>query len=403
MPSNPTDAQQKPYATTVRKDLGAALDGLMELTAKSRTLVLIAALFFIAYWLVAGPGVYFFLNGRKRAEMSWFMFGASAIAATALTVLVVKLVVRGVPELSHVTFVREAPGQPALAISRMGLYIPQDGNQQIALRDTAPNHVSYLTAFPIHPKHVTADNQFPAQLPYEVPVREAGADAPAALSVPYRSTLKKFEAHWVGQTKGGLDGSAQLVVLESNSILEGQLGNRTGKDLKNVYFVYRDLTASHDDDEMFYLPVWEKDRVVDLQREFFQDRPKFVGENGATPDDHIKLQYILGRPGQDFGWVALLVLGLSRAGFHGCAVVGTGWNGAQVDSDAEPVRPAAADAEFPERARAGGPAAAGRRGSMMFHPPSVRGIWSSLPRPMAASRCLFRWKSMGSASPATAR
>jgi hypothetical protein len=307
--NNETSEVQKDfYKVNTRKDLGGALDGLMELNSKSRTLVLIAVLFFIAYWLVAGPGVYFFLSSKGRSHISWFMFGASAIIATALTVLVVKLVVRGDPELAHVTVIRQAAGQPAFVMSRFGLYIPQDGPQEIALRETSPGNVSFISAFPLHPGQHSSDNQFPAQLPYDVPIREAAADAPAAVTIPYRSTLKKLNVHWVGNLPGGLDGAPSLIVSDHRSTLRGKLGNRTGKELKNVYIAFRDVKSEHaDEDQLLFLPKWEKDRVIDLQKEFFEDRVKFadVAANSfsATPDDRVKLQNTIGTPGIDKGWV----------------------------------------------------------------------------------------------------
>ena len=106
-------------------------------------------MFFIGYWLVAGPGSYLYLAGKRRKELSWMIFAASAVAATALTVLVVKLVLRGSPEAHHVSIVRIAGGGPgggynAVVHSRIGLYIQRDGYQNVALRTTprAPSAIS---------------------------------------------------------------------------------------------------------------------------------------------------------------------------------------------------------------------------------------------------------------------
>ena len=120
----------------------------------------------LVHLLIAGPGIYFYLLAKARAYMSWFLFAAAAIAATAVTVLVVQLVVRGDPELQHVSFVRKAPGQPAVVTSRFGLYIPRDGAQEIKLRDTDPKSNSYLSAFAAHPTHLKNDNEFPAYMEY---------------------------------------------------------------------------------------------------------------------------------------------------------------------------------------------------------------------------------------------
>ena len=68
---------------------------------------------------------------RRRQALSWFFFAAAALVATAVTVGVVKLVLRGPPQVRHLTMVRVTPGQPAIAYSRFGLYIPRDGDQTI--------------------------------------------------------------------------------------------------------------------------------------------------------------------------------------------------------------------------------------------------------------------------------
>src|SRR5207248_10575119 len=119
-------------------DIGHSLLGAMELSSKSRALVSIAVVFFIAYWVVAGPGVYFYLLTKSRPQLSWFLFAFSALVATMLTVLVVKLVVRGSPELAHVTVSRTAPGAHPICLSRFDLYILCDGEQDNNLTEVVP-------------------------------------------------------------------------------------------------------------------------------------------------------------------------------------------------------------------------------------------------------------------------
>src|SRR5205823_7597486 len=174
-----------------------------------------------------------------------------------LTVLVAKLVVRGAPELAHVTVVRTAPGEPTICLSRFGLYIPRDGSQEIELPEVAPKEVSYLTAYPEHPAHGQGDIEFPAQIPYVVPLRDANSDDPVAIDVPYRSTLKKFQARRVGPVAGVIDGKPKLRKGESNfAVLDGIVTNGTGRRLRNIYFVYHD--PQQFDDVILYFPAWEK-------------------------------------------------------------------------------------------------------------------------------------------------
>jgi hypothetical protein len=244
------DLTYKPTQST--PDLSTSLLGKMELPQRGAALVAITVVFFVGYWLVAGPGSYFFLLARKQAHFSWLAFAACALGATALTVGVVKLVLRGPPQVQHVTFVRVGPDQEAVIQSQFGLYIPRDGVQRIRLKDGAAKRASYVAPYPLHPDHVFDTSEYPAYLEYEVPMRDRTATEGPAIGVPYRSTLKKFQAKWVGQA-GGIDGRAALV----GSRLSGRLGNNTGRNLHSVYMIYMlspDQGTATNDDFVIYLP-----------------------------------------------------------------------------------------------------------------------------------------------------
>ena len=324
-----TDDQKRPYQAGATMDVGFALLKGMELKSKSQLLVTIAVVFFIAYWIVAGPGVYLYLVTKSRPQLSWFMFAFSALVATVLTVLIVRLVVRGAPEMSHVTLVRAAPDAPALAISRFGLYIPRDGAQDIVLPEIAPRAVSYLTAYPAHPSHLAgADIEFPAHMQYVVPTRDPTAEEPVKISVPYRSTLKQFQARRVGNAGGAVEGKAVLRETEAGYGLEGTLVNATGYRLKNVYLVYYQPPASElrregeteGDDFIYYLSAWEKSQSINLATEFdrstkFIGLPRDAGNLTGYPEQGNKLRGRVGRAGQEEGWSRFWYAGLKNNGF----------------------------------------------------------------------------------------
>ena len=111
---------------------------LLNLTGTVSSLVALAVAFFIIYWVVAGPGVFAYLVNRRRQNLSWFGFTLSAIIATLVTVLIVRLVVRGPPVLKHSSVVEQAAGQPALVRANFGLYIKRDGDQRIELKEVRP-------------------------------------------------------------------------------------------------------------------------------------------------------------------------------------------------------------------------------------------------------------------------
>jgi len=238
--------------TQNKTDLSKSVLSGMELPRRGAALVALAMVLFIGYWLVAGPGSYFFLLARRRAHYSWVAFAVCAFGATALTAAVVKLVLRGPPQLQHVTFVHMAPDRETVAQSQFGLYIPRDGKQHIELGDFAPKRFSYIIPYPIHPEHIVETADFPAYKEYEVPMRDRNSAEPPAIDVPYRSTLKKFQARWIGASAGGIDGKVSLV----DAKLSGQLTNSTGHDLRSVYIVYArqpDLPYQNSDDEMISL------------------------------------------------------------------------------------------------------------------------------------------------------
>jgi hypothetical protein len=114
--------------TQNKTDLSKTVLTGMELPRRGAALVALAMVLFIGYWLVAGPGSYFFLLARRRSQYSWVAFAVCAFAATALTAAVVKLVLRGPPQLQHVTFVHMGPDRETVAQSQFGLYIPRQND-----------------------------------------------------------------------------------------------------------------------------------------------------------------------------------------------------------------------------------------------------------------------------------
>jgi hypothetical protein len=264
-------------------DLGYSLigGGMLSLSGKAAGLIALAIGFFVVYWLVAGPGTYGYLVAKKRQGQSWFLFAVAALVAAAVTVGVVKLVLRGPPVVKHLTVVRMAPGQPAIVFSRFGLYIPRDGDQTVALADTTPGQLSYLSALAEHPQQLGDVSEFPAPLDYEVPVREpTGSGETPLLTVPYRSSLKKFQARWVGELKGGVDSGGLTLDPDSGRLpLRGTITNDTGQDLTDVYLAFH---VTGDKDWMVYIPTWPKGTPIDLKRDLLDPKKLFaVGRGGG--------------------------------------------------------------------------------------------------------------------------
>lgn len=295
---NESERDYQQYGQGTVMELGASMLGGIDLGSKTAWLITLAIVFFIAYWLVAGPGLFAYLVSRRRTGLSWFAFAGAALAATALTVLLVKAVLRGPPEMRHFSVVRTAPDQPAVVVSRLGLYIPRDGYQKIELKDNLPASVSSISALPMHPQFILGgrDMQGPE---YTVPVVEAVSNEPASARFPYSSTLKKLQATWAGAIIGRVEGSARLI---DPNWIEGSITNGTGQRLRNVYIAFKYPGDSGiAGDWMLYLPSWDAGVTLDLNKEFNKGddgKPlEFVNPTGANPDGNRKVR---GRLDQDW-------------------------------------------------------------------------------------------------------
>jgi hypothetical protein len=272
----------------------------MEHGQKGATMVFVAVVFFVAYWVLAGPVAYVVLLKQDRARLSWFVFGASAFAATLVTWLVVKIALSGAAEIRHTTVVRSGQATPTVADARVGLYIPKDGPQTIALKQTAPDTVSYVTPFPVHPQFSTG-NDYPAYLEYNVPIRDASADTTASLTVPFRRTLKKIEARWVGVSTTGIEGAAELRPPDQGYV-SGTITNATGHDLVNVYVAFKFPVAEElTQDWVLYVPKLNKGGTIDLAQEW-KGSTFLPPDTGSVERTNKSMRGIIGQAGRELQW-----------------------------------------------------------------------------------------------------
>lgn len=291
-----------PYAIAPSVELGGAMLQGMEHGKKGATMVFVAVVFFLAYWILAGPVAYVVLLKQERAHLSWFVFGASAFAATLVTALVVKVALSGAAEVRHTTTVRLGAATPATIDGRVGLYIPRDGPQRIALKEAAPDAVSYVTPYPIHPQFGRG-NEYPAYMEYHVPVRDATAGEEPAIGIPYRRTLKKIGAHWVGLMNQGIEGSAELRPSDEGYVT-GTVTNVTGHDLVNVYVAFKfPVDVGVWQDWVMYIPKLGKGGTVDLGQEW--KNALFLNPDGADVETLEKsVRGIVGQAGRELQWDA---------------------------------------------------------------------------------------------------
>src|SRR3712207_6428575 len=128
--SQSAEQNKAAYYANGSVDVGSAFLSGMEHEGRAGGLIFLAGVFFVGYWVIAGPVSYLVLLGKKRTELSWSAFALSALGATLLTVGVVRLVLRGGAEVHHVSLVRMlsagrndagVPVSNAVVKSRVGL------------------------------------------------------------------------------------------------------------------------------------------------------------------------------------------------------------------------------------------------------------------------------------------
>jgi hypothetical protein len=274
-------------------DLGYALLRGMDHPGRGVQLVLLAVVFFVLYWVAAGPGSYFALLNFNKRELSWLAFAAAALVATVVTMGVVRLVVRGDPAIKHATVLRTPQTGPAIASSRIGLYIPNDGSIPVTLGDVAPRSLASVTAFAEHPQQRRDTERPPVQGEYVVPVPDETAEGAPIVPFPYRSTLKKVQATWVGEPNSRITGSARL----SNSLLrgvDGVLTNNTGGDLRFAYIAFRNAAGQV---RVFYKEGWRNGTSIDFARDLGAP-PVMVLPPGMDMTDRDRRLYGLPRDGR---------------------------------------------------------------------------------------------------------
>ncbi|HEY0007886.1 MAG TPA: hypothetical protein VGB55_04095, partial [Tepidisphaeraceae bacterium] len=281
-----TDAKEEiknRFTASGVKDIGGSFRNGTNLESKTAALISLAFVFFIGYWLIAGPGAYLFLAAKRRTHLSWFVFGCTAVVATLLTVAVTRIVLRGSAQIRHLSLVRMRADteQPARVLSQFGIYLPQDRpDAPVTLTHRSEEGQTTLTPLVSHPAF-NGSNTTPRDSSYTVSLPSDDTGEAVTLAVPFRSTLKKLQADWTGQfnhptsaTPSNITGRISgkpILLTQSNAPIGGQLSNNTGSRLTDVIMLYRypaqvDLLNGQVRtlDRLLYMKVWENGQTIDL-------------------------------------------------------------------------------------------------------------------------------------------
>jgi hypothetical protein len=325
---DPTPRERSRWDGVGEVEAGYVALEAIQLGTRGAKLVGITVGFFIAYWLLAGPGVFFWLRYKQQTSRNWFVFGLMAIAATLLTLGVVRLVLRGSPEVKHLSLVRvDNVRSPAWVESRLSMYVPRDGAQRLEVGASSADAVaaSTILPLPIHPSIHRAENGdrylFPAPRTYRVPVPSADSTEPAVSDVPFRTTSKRLKATWSGPLDARIDGSARLTASQANTgFIAGTLNNLTGKDLRNVYIAFRhQLPGGTPSIYLMHVPGWSNGATLDLAAAFNPPADKSTQDITVGGEKNIRPNNAFPVRGRLNDWMELFGPALQRS-----ALTGTG-------------------------------------------------------------------------------
>ncbi|MEM1012632.1 MAG: hypothetical protein AAGI46_10495 [Planctomycetota bacterium] len=292
---DPSDQERARFETAAQRDFATAPQADATLAARGAALVTLAVVFFIVYWLVAGPGVFFFLKRRKKASMTWWFYGAIGLGAAGMTVLLTGLVLRGPAELRHVSVMRAGPMAERAIFSDLGLYIPREGAQALEVRREDDPADGYLT--PLIPPRDRSLKGRASPVTYDVAL--AGR---AEVTVPYRSSLKKFESRTSAPAMAGLEGTLRLP--SDSRYPVGQLVNATGYELVNVHVAYKFFFGGRPQVQVLYLPSIPAGGTVPSLRDEFDtsQRRNFVSATRGNRTGPAREEPVEGRLDQDWAY-----------------------------------------------------------------------------------------------------
>ena len=212
--------------------------------------LLLVLLFFVVYFLVAGPGGYHALKHYRMTKHAWLAFAASAGVFTAIAWGAVGLLRENDVTVKHVTFLdhlarpaddrRIDEPQFQRASSWFSLYLPGYGKSRVAIEST-PGQRDLLFSFNPPGEIVT---KFPNVDRYLIDV---GRD-PADYLLPSRSTATQMYARWLGALDGEWGGMLHVdpdnpieelpMARGVESPLSGTLVHSLPGELRHVLVIY---------------------------------------------------------------------------------------------------------------------------------------------------------------------
>jgi hypothetical protein len=240
---------QDAWLTTSMADLGGTLLSGMDHSGKAGAYVFLVILFFIGYWIVAGRAAICSWPARaaatELADLRRLGDGGDAADRSRR-----QLLLRGEPEVRHVTTVRLAPGAPAVVESRVGLYIRATGRRPCRCATSTPTRSAPSPPWRCTPSTwaTTAASPTPSTTGSTCATSTARPASTSRSPTAARSRNSRCTGSATCPAARGIVGDPTLVEAGSvgdvnsdgrrDGYIGGQVANKTGYDLKNVFFAF---------------------------------------------------------------------------------------------------------------------------------------------------------------------
>jgi hypothetical protein len=167
--------------------------------------VLLGFVVFVLYWIAAGPVGYAGLKRLGYHQHAWLSFVGVGVIFTAIAWGGATLLRPREVSATHLTLLDHVYGQPVQrARSWLSVLLPEYGRASVSISDGEPlaSGASYrhtLTPWEPRASDFGLGRSFPDASAYAIEAR-----APWVISVPSRSTVKQFQADWVGGPRWGM-------------------------------------------------------------------------------------------------------------------------------------------------------------------------------------------------------
>ncbi len=206
-----------------------------------------AVLLFAAYWVVAGPGGFFFLKHQRMARHSWLVFAATAGVFTAIAWSGVRFLSQSDTEFRHVTFLDHVvrPGtslgsEPHYqrAVSWGSLYLPKYGTVDVSI-EPDPGESGQNLLFTWEAPPPKAPDRFPNVDRYLIDVGRS----PANYKLPVRATATQLYMNWLGALDPDWGGTLRVHPDDPIRVIAGPGGSArfSGTLINDLPGVLRDV------------------------------------------------------------------------------------------------------------------------------------------------------------------